>query len=101
MLSWQEYLLKALHQDVLKLDNQLRFLDEIAQGKLVIWNNTDSSLLTHLANRGYARLASENRQAASNSDRSKDTGFNYLLELPVRILTIDGVRASPSVHPLM
>jgi hypothetical protein len=98
LLSWQEYLLKALDQEVRKLDNQLRFLDEIARGKLVISNYTDSSLLTKLANRGYARLVSENQQAASNSDRPKDSGYNFLLELPVRTLTIDGVRSSPSIH---
>ncbi len=83
---------------MVKLDNQLRFLDEVAQAKLVICNYTDTSLLTELAKRGYERLVSENQQAASNSDRPKDSGYNYLLELPVRTLTIDGVRASPSIH---
>ncbi len=84
---------------MVKLDNQLRFLDEVAQAKLVICNYTDTSLLTELAKRGYERLVSENQQAASNSDRPKDSGYNYLLELPVRTLTRDGVRASPSPPP--
>ncbi len=70
----------------------MRFLDEIACAKLIVHDRTEASLLAELASRGYHTLT---EQGTGNSGQRKDDdaerGYDYLLELSMRILTRDKV----------
>ena len=83
------------------MDNQLRFIEEIACAGLIVHDRTDASLLAELAVRGYHALA---QQGTSNSGQRKDDdakrGYDYLLELSMRILTRDKVRTSNTFRNL-
>ncbi len=74
------------------MDNQLRFIEEIACAGLIVHDRTEASLLAELADRGYHRLT---EQGTGNSGQRKDDdakrGYGYLLELSMRILTRDKV----------
>ena len=79
------------------MDNQLRFIEEIACAGLIVHDRTEASLLAELADRGYHTLA---QQGTGNSGQHKDDdakrGYDYLLELSMRILTRDKVPPTPS-----
>jgi hypothetical protein len=84
------------------MDNQLRFIKEIACADLIVYDHTEASLLAELADRGYNTLT--DIQGKSNSSQGKDNdaniGYAYLLELSMRVLTRDRVPALPNPpHP--
>jgi hypothetical protein len=80
------------------MDNQLCFIKEISCAGLIVHDCTEASLLAELASRGYHTLT---EQGTGNSGQRKDDdakrGYNYLLELSMRILTRDKV---PPTHLL-
>ncbi len=81
-----------------KLTNQLRFINEIVLADLVVCNHTEASLLAELAARGYTQLANESKQVTGSADQRQEhvtnTGYDYLLELPIRSFTRDRVPSS-------
>jgi hypothetical protein len=77
-----------------KLDNQLRFINEIACADLVVCNHTEASLLAELAVRGYPELT-EQVMKGQGTENVANRGYDYLLELPIRTFTKDRVTALP------
>jgi ribosomal protein L11 methylase PrmA len=71
----------------------LRFINEISRADLIVHNRTEAALLAELATRGYAKLAnqSEHRNSGQLKEHATDTGYDYLLELPIHSLTQDRV----------
>jgi len=108
-LRWQLYqrrkahLVEELTRDWQKLENRVRFIEEIASGKLKIQNKKKSQLVVELLNVGY-RGFDEDSAPRSNGDDSmeatEDTSiasvskrFDYLLNMAIGTLTLERAQA--------
>lgn len=86
-----------------RLDNKVRFVLEIIQGKLVIQNRRKSDILTELRTRGYKPIY-KNKSSSSSSPGAaddenteeetggKDHGYDYLLSMSLWSLTMEKVQ---------
>jgi hypothetical protein len=84
----------------------LRFIKAISGADLIVHDHTEASLLAELVDRGYDKLTKETEHGTSNSGQRKenvtDMGYDYLLELSIRIPTRDRVPAlAQSPNPLV
>jgi hypothetical protein len=80
----------------------LRFIDEISRADLIVHNHTEAEWLAEDATRAYAKLAnqSELRNSGQLKEQVTNTGYDYLLELPIRSLTQDRVPTLSSSPPM-
>ncbi len=83
-----------MHRELVKLDNQLRFINEVASANLVVSNHTEASLSAELASRGYPEHSAE-QSTGQRKENVSNRGYDYLLALPIRTFTKDRVPALP------
>ncbi|ORX81622.1 type II DNA topoisomerase [Basidiobolus meristosporus CBS 931.73] len=91
----KEYMADQLTQDWTKIDNRVRFILEIIEGKLVVQNRKKNDILKDLKTRGYAPFFKNAEKAANTEEEDgepeKDHGFDYLLSMPIWNLTTEKV----------
>jgi hypothetical protein len=76
------------------MDNQLRFIEEIACAGLIVHDRIDASLLAELADRGYHTLTEQGKgSSGQRKDDDARRGYDYLLEQSMFIFTRDRVPA--------
>jgi DNA topoisomerase-2 len=97
-------LCNKLDKDWRMLDNKMRFVTEIIQGKLVVSNRKKQELLLELQQKGYETFYPESStSAAANEEnaleeetptnsKSLDKGYDYLLGLKLWNLTMEKVK---------
>lgn len=69
----KDFILKQLREQLLYLENRLRFLSEVMEEKLVIKEKDEDELNTELEESGYAQKKT-----------GDDNGYKYLLNQPIR-----------------
>jgi DNA topoisomerase-2 len=88
----KEWMADVLTKDWTRLDNRVRFVLEIIEGKLIVQNRKKVDIIADLLKRGYAKDA---KAADSvNGDEEVDTSskdFDYLLGMPIYSLTREKV----------
>ncbi|KAI9591804.1 DNA topoisomerase [Syncephalis fuscata] len=103
----KEWLTNQLTNEWTKLDNRVRFILEIIQGKLIVQNRKRNVILDDLRKRGYtafpkhveAKMAGTTDAGNSdndddddnNSGSGKDHGYDYLLSMAIWTLTEEKV----------
>ncbi len=99
-----------LTQEWTKLDNKVRFITEIIQGKLIVQNRKKAEIMDDLRRRGYKALSKSERKgleksvglvgADENEDDNGETpsesenisaGYDYLLSMAIWNLTSEKV----------
>ena len=80
-----------------KLDNRVRFVLEIIEGKLIVSNRKKADLLLDLKKRDYLPIYKKKVNAEQQDDEeqdeeaSSDHGYDYLLTMPIWNLTMEKV----------
>jgi len=95
----KEYLLKEFENDLLILDNKVRFIMEIINGTLVINRKKRVDLVKEMISKGYERIypkkkASEGGEEGKDGKEENDDdgkGFEYLLSMQFWSLTLEKV----------
>ena len=102
----QNHLLDQLTADFNRLDNKVRFVLEVVQGKLVVSNRRKQDLLEELAKRHFMKMPRSARKLAAkvagNIDDEAEDGagaaaeneagdYDYLLSMPIWSLTLEKV----------
>ncbi|KAI8592154.1 DNA topoisomerase [Geranomyces variabilis] len=101
----KEYMLNTLNHELAILENKIRFVTEIIEGKLVVQNKKKSVLLQELHTRKYLAVvegkkkASKNATDAPEDDAEEDDdasgatggGYDYLLKMPIWNLTMEKI----------
>jgi DNA topoisomerase-2 len=108
----KEFLADQLTEDWEKLDNKVRFVTEIIQGRLVVQNRKRADILDELRRRGYKALTKhkkgekpneadgdENENAGADDVNAQTspgdttaTNYDYLLSMAIWSLTTERVR---------
>jgi DNA topoisomerase-2 len=96
----KEYLADQLTHEWSKLDNKVRFIEEIISGKLIVQNRKKADILQTLQSRKYAsfKKPSEAKSAdlldaeADNESAESGHGYDYLLSMPIWNLTQEKVQ---------
>jgi len=95
----KEYLLKEFENDLLILDNKVRFIMEIINGTLVINRKKRLDLVKEMIAKGYDRVYPK-KKASEGGEEEKDgkeendddgKGFEYLLSMQFWSLTLEKV----------
>ncbi|KAJ3180736.1 DNA topoisomerase 2 [Geranomyces variabilis] len=102
----KEYMLKTLNHELAILENKIRFVTEIIEGKLVVQNKKKAVLLQELHTRKYLAVV-EQKKKTSKKDKDApeedadadddDTagaaggGYDYLLKMPIWNLTMEKI----------
>lgn len=96
----KEWLADQLTREWTKLDNRVRFIMEIIEGKLRVQNRPKADIVRDLTERGYAKCdapaATETSNEADGAEESSDeitksSGYEYLLTMPIYSLTKERV----------
>ncbi|KAI3643553.1 hypothetical protein MP228_013108 [Amoeboaphelidium protococcarum] len=95
----KEFLADQLTQDWTVLDNKVRFIMEIIQGKLVVQNRKKNDIIAELQKRDYKPMPKTGKKAADdNADDSEDESgpsmagsYDYLLSMAIWSLTAEKV----------
>lgn len=102
----KEWLVQQLTSEWSRLDNRVRFIMEIIEGKLVVQNRKKIEIINDLSRRGYATFEGEKSTSTggegerpADSEREEDTpsatkistGYDYLLSMPIYSLTREKV----------
>jgi DNA topoisomerase II len=77
----------------MKIDNRVRFVTEIIEGKLIVQNRKRSELLIELKNRNFDPIYKKATSVDENDDQiAGDGGYDYLLSMPIWNLTWEKVQ---------
>ena len=97
------YLVEELTKDWQKLETRVRFIEEIASGKLKIQNKKKSLLVAELEKAGYQAFNDKVLIRANEEDSAEPVddaitaavpkGFDYLLNMPIGTLTQERAEA--------
>lgn len=115
----QKYLIDTLSKQLSKLDNQVRFILAVIKKELVVSNRKKTELLAELEKKGFDKFENDakdkksrlsGKKAAKGTDgddeddgddegstkqsKKTETGYNYLLTMPIWNLTAERVSAS-------
>jgi DNA topoisomerase-2 len=91
----KDHLADQLTQEWTRLDNKVRFITEIIQGKLVVQNKKKAEILAELTARAYTPFyKGKDEQLVDDADDKpgKGHGFDYLLSMPIWSLTMEKVQ---------
>lgn len=77
----KDHLLRKLRAEHERLANKMRFITEVTQSTLVIYNRKRADVVAELTERNYKPM--------SGDDGSEKTNFSYLLNLPLWNLTTE------------
>lgn len=85
------HLVDALTEEWNRLENKVRFIEEIASGALKIQNKRKADLVKELASRDYRSFSNNN---TAESEESADEpaslkAYDYLLNMPISSLTLE------------
>lgn len=93
----KEWMAEQLTQEWTRLDNRVRFVQEIVEGKLIVQNKKRADIIKDLTQRGFVAFASGKgpaKEVAEESDVEEGTAeptsaktFDYLLGMPIYSLT--------------
>lgn len=95
----KEWMADQLTKEWTRLDNRVRFVQEIIDGKLIVQNRKKADILVDLLKRGYvkdptqSKVVEVNAEEGSDVEESSGTGrdFDYLLGMPIYSLTKEKV----------
>ncbi|KAJ3044271.1 DNA topoisomerase 2 [Rhizophlyctis rosea] len=93
----KEWLIGELTREWTKLDNQVRFIQEVIAGTLVVQNRKRADIVQDLAARKYSPIEKtkdgDAPDAAQEGDENETTrnGYDYLLSMPIWNLTKEKV----------
>lgn len=95
-LMKKEYLLQQLTAELTKLENRVRFVTEIIDGKLRVQNRKKVDLIQDLKKRGYHAILKSGVVESEAGDEEADTngnnhGYDYLMSMPIWSLTMEKV----------
>jgi DNA topoisomerase-2 len=91
----KDYMLDELTAEHVKIENRVRFVTEIIQGKLVVQNRKKVDILQELKQRGYDPIFKKGSNSEENveSDSVQGSGgYDYLLSMPIWNLTMEKVQ---------
>ncbi|RKP07961.1 DNA topoisomerase, partial [Thamnocephalis sphaerospora] len=98
----KEWLSNQLTTEWTKLDNRVRFIQEIISGKLVVQNRKKADILAELRSRGYAAFPRKTDEAQAGEEQeeedagdeksNKNHGYDYLLSMAIWSLTHEKVQ---------
>lgn len=102
MPEFQEYLSNLLRDDREMLDNRVRFISMIIEGKLVVQNRKKKDILIDLKANGFRPFSpkknanmgdndEENEEDIEDAKENSQRGYDYLLSMPIWSLTIEKV----------
>lgn len=82
-----------------KLENRVRFVTEIIEGKLIVQNRKKVDLIQDLKKRGYHAIlksgiieTGDEDEDADDSSAENNHGYDYLMSMPIWSLTMEKVR---------
>ena len=90
-------MVNQLTHDWTKLDNKVRFITEIVDGKLKIQNRKKADILSDLRARGFKSFPKNEKSAEEDGDdadqdaNDADHGYDYLLTMSLWSLSIEKV----------
>lgn len=83
----KDYMLEQLTTEWEKLENKVRFITEIIEGKLVVSNRKKPDLLKELNKRGYAAFSKGKAKNVSEEDEAEEeesgSGYDYLFSMSI------------------
>ncbi|GER25873.1 DNA topoisomerase 2 [Striga asiatica] len=83
------FMLSMLERELLKLENKVRFVNEVVEGKIIIMNRRRKDLLAELKQKNFAPFPSNNNTRGSSNPTENEYG--YLLSMPIGTLTSENV----------
>jgi DNA topoisomerase-2 len=90
----KQHLVDNLRSELIKLENQVRFIEDVCAGRLKVANKKKSELFQEMSAKGFVALVNNKK----NDDEEADVvvgekGFDYLLSMPIYSLTQEKVNA--------
>eukprot|EP00894_Picocystis_sp_ML_P000600 jgi/Pico_ML_1/51117/g2201.t2 len=92
------YLLASMEQDMLRLDNKVRFILAVVSGNLLINNRKKADIESELETQGYDKMRKrakgkklEDNDEEDSSAKSLHASYDYLLSMPLWSLTMEKV----------
>jgi len=82
----KKHIIGLLENELKHLGNKARFIEEVVSKKLNIMNVDENILIKDLEKRGY------DKEIKKDGGEEDDKGYNYLLRMPVRVLTADQIK---------
>jgi len=105
-----------LQRQLSKLDNQVRFILAVIEGKLQVNNRKKADLYVQLEKEGYDKFEDEKKnknkakkdekkgkkkaKTGGKEEKKSTIGYNYLLSMPIWSLTKEKVGIIPFCPPL-
>ncbi|CAA0812751.1 DNA topoisomerase 2 [Striga hermonthica] len=84
------FMLSMLERELLKLENKVRFVNAVVDGKIIIMNRKRKDLLAELKQKKFAPFPSNNNTTGSSNPTENEYG--YLLSMPIGTLTSENVQ---------
>ena len=91
--------MQQLTAELTRLENRVRFVTEIIEGKLIVQNRKKVDLIQDLKKRGYHPIYKSGSVEAEEGDRDSaensagnNHGYDYLMSMPIWSLTMEKVK---------
>ncbi|KAK6149154.1 hypothetical protein DH2020_016679 [Rehmannia glutinosa] len=85
------FMLSMLELELLKLENKVRFIDEVIQGKIILMNRKRSDLLDELKQKNFTPFP-RNATTTPTPSEPTENEYEYLLSMPIGTLTMEKVQ---------
>lgn len=92
------YLLASMEQDMLRLDNKVRFILAVVSGNLIINNRKKADIEAELESQGYDKMRKRSKGKKQEEDdddvsssKALQASYDYLLSMPLWSLTMEKV----------
>ncbi|KAL6523252.1 DNA topoisomerase 2 [Orobanche gracilis] len=83
----KKFMLTMLEKELLKLENKVRFIKEVIEGKTIIMNRKRNDLLAELKKKNFTPFPSN-----ATSPNPTGSDYEYLLSMPIDTLTMEKVQ---------
>eukprot|EP00501_MAST-03F_sp_TOSAG23-6_P001841 GSMAST32.ASY1.ANO1.1919.1 assembled CDS len=85
----KRHLLKTLKAEHTRLANQMRFVTEVVEGKLVISRRKEAELVAEMKINGYKEKKKDDEE---KEKQTRERGYDYMLNMNIRSLTVEKVQ---------
>lgn len=86
--------MNVLQSEFLKLENKVRFIEGVVEGEIIVTNRKRADLFFELKQKGFVQFQKKIVESgvSEGTEGNGENGYDYLLSLPIGILTLEKVR---------